>query len=222
MPQLIIGFLLALVVAGAAYRARSLSTSGAIAAAVLGTIVFGLGGLAWAVLLLAFFITATVVDNIPGNLTLLVQFLGALLIVGLGVLVWIVRRKQHAHSFVSESRWAATLRHVIEGLHLMGNRRTIVKTTMISGLYLGLQIFSIFALMRAYGMDLSFWAAGGVLAVVRFAIVVPNAPGNLGLYQFAIVLALACSTSKPSTPSRSPSSSSSPSRRHCSSAGSSR
>jgi uncharacterized protein (TIGR00297 family) len=53
------GFLLAIAIAYLAYRARSLSTSGAIAATFLGTIIFGLGGLPWAVLLLTFFLTSS-------------------------------------------------------------------------------------------------------------------------------------------------------------------
>lgn len=57
--QIAAGLLLAVIVAFAAQRAGSLSVSGALAAAVLGTVVFGLGGLPWAVLLLAFFITSS-------------------------------------------------------------------------------------------------------------------------------------------------------------------
>ncbi|MEJ5224895.1 MAG: DUF92 domain-containing protein, partial [Anaerolineales bacterium] len=57
--QLIIGFLAAIVVAAAAYRTHSLSQSGAAAAVVVGTVIFGLGGWQWAVLLLTFFITST-------------------------------------------------------------------------------------------------------------------------------------------------------------------
>lgn len=57
--QLFTGFLLALLVAFAAWRAHSLSRSGAFAAALVGTVVFGIGGWQWAVLLLAFFITST-------------------------------------------------------------------------------------------------------------------------------------------------------------------
>jgi uncharacterized protein (TIGR00297 family) len=57
--QLIIGFFLASVVAYLAYRARSLSRSGAFAALVVGTVIFGLGGLGWAILLLTFFITSS-------------------------------------------------------------------------------------------------------------------------------------------------------------------
>ncbi len=91
---------------------------------------------------------------------------------------------------VRESRWAATLRHIVEGLHLMGNRRTLGLTVVISGLYLALQVVSVWALMNAFGFDLSFWVAGGVLTIVRLGTVIPNAPGNLGLIQVACVVAL--------------------------------
>jgi len=57
--QLIIGFFLAIIIAYTAYRARSLDRSGAFAALVVGTIIFGLGGLRWAILLLTFFITSS-------------------------------------------------------------------------------------------------------------------------------------------------------------------
>jgi hypothetical protein len=44
--------------------------------------------------------------------------------------------------------------------------------------------------MRAFELDLSFWVAAGVLSIVRFATVIPNAPGNVGLFQAACVLAM--------------------------------
>jgi uncharacterized protein (TIGR00297 family) len=57
--QHIIGFLLAIIIAYLAYRARSLDRSGAFAALVVGTVIFGLGGWEWAILLLTFFITSS-------------------------------------------------------------------------------------------------------------------------------------------------------------------
>ena len=57
------GFLLAIVIASLAYRARSLSKSGAFAAMILGTIIFGLGGIPWAVLLLTFFFTSSALSR---------------------------------------------------------------------------------------------------------------------------------------------------------------
>lgn len=79
---------------------------------------------------------------------------------------------------------------MIEGLHLMGNARTLTFTAMISLLYLALHIFSLFALLKAYKTDYSFWVAAGVVAIIRFATVVPNAPGNLGVVNVACVKAL--------------------------------
>ncbi len=141
-------------------------------------------------MLTAFLITAGFVHGIPTDLIILVQILGVLLLAGALALIWILMHKQEAHAVFSESRWAATFRHIVEGLHLMGNFRTLSLTWLLSLLYLALQIVSVFALMKAYGLDLSIWVAGGVLAIVRFATVVPNAPGNVGLFQAACVLAL--------------------------------
>ncbi len=141
-------------------------------------------------MMITFLITAAFVRRIPTDLVILVQLLGLLLLLGALALGWVLLRRQDAHLAFSESRWAATFRHVVEGLHLMGNRRTLGLTGLYSLLYLVLQIVSVYALMKAYGLDLSIWVAGGVLSIVRFATVVPNAPGNVGLFQAACVLAL--------------------------------
>lgn len=57
--QLLIGFLLAVLIAFLAWRAGSLSRSGAWAAVVTGSLIFGLGGLSWAALLLLFFVSSS-------------------------------------------------------------------------------------------------------------------------------------------------------------------
>jgi len=141
-------------------------------------------------MLAAFLITAGFVKGIPKDMIILVQVMGALIGAGSAILIWILMRRQEAHAVIAESRWAATLRHIVEGLHLMGNTRTMVSSMLISLLYFVLQIVTVYALMKAYALDLSFWVAGGVLTIVRFATAVPNAPGNVGLIQVACVLAL--------------------------------
>jgi len=62
--QLFQGFLLAVIIAFAAYRAHSLDRNGALAAAFTGTVIFGIGGWPWAVLLMAFFITSSVLSRL--------------------------------------------------------------------------------------------------------------------------------------------------------------
>jgi len=61
--QLLLGFLLAIFIAYLAYRSHSLNKSGAIAAAFTGTIIFGIGGWQWAILLLTFFITSSALSR---------------------------------------------------------------------------------------------------------------------------------------------------------------
>jgi Raf kinase inhibitor-like YbhB/YbcL family protein/uncharacterized protein (TIGR00297 family) len=58
-----LGFGLALLVSLAAWRARALTPGGAAAALALGTVVFGLGGLGWAILLLVFFISSSALSR---------------------------------------------------------------------------------------------------------------------------------------------------------------
>jgi uncharacterized protein (TIGR00297 family) len=61
--QFLFGFLLATCIAYLAYRAHSLNKSGALAATFTGAIIFGVGGLRWAILLLAFFITSSALSR---------------------------------------------------------------------------------------------------------------------------------------------------------------
>jgi uncharacterized protein (TIGR00297 family) len=63
MTEFIIGLVLALLIANLAYRAHSLNKSGAISAAFTGTIIFGIGGWEWAILLLTFFITSSILSR---------------------------------------------------------------------------------------------------------------------------------------------------------------
>ena len=61
--QLLIGFLLASLISFIAYRLQSLDRSGAFAATLTGTIIFGMGGWSWAILLLTFFISSTILTR---------------------------------------------------------------------------------------------------------------------------------------------------------------
>jgi len=61
--QLVVGFLFAILISLAAKYLRALNTSGAIAATILGTIVFGLGGLPWAAVLVVFFASSSLLSR---------------------------------------------------------------------------------------------------------------------------------------------------------------
>jgi uncharacterized protein (TIGR00297 family) len=61
--QLFSGLVLGALIGYLAYRAGALSASGAWAAALVGGLIFGLGGVAWAVLLLAFFLSSSALSR---------------------------------------------------------------------------------------------------------------------------------------------------------------
>jgi uncharacterized protein (TIGR00297 family) len=61
--QLLLGLVFAVVIAFAAHRAGSLDRTGALAAALVGAVIFGAGGWQWAVLLLAFFISSSLLTR---------------------------------------------------------------------------------------------------------------------------------------------------------------
>jgi uncharacterized protein (TIGR00297 family) len=63
LQQLLIGMILSLVIAALACWRGALSLSGAVAALIVGTLTFGLGGLAWGVLLVTFFITSSALSH---------------------------------------------------------------------------------------------------------------------------------------------------------------
>jgi uncharacterized membrane protein YbhN (UPF0104 family) len=108
----------------------------------------------------------------------------------MALLIFIAVHKQKAHAVVSETSWASGLRHIVEGIHAMGNWRTLLAASGASLVYLALQIVPVWALMEGYGLDLSIWAAAAVYIILRLGTVIPNAPGNAGLYQFFCVLGL--------------------------------
>jgi len=62
--QLLSGFLLAIVIAFLSFKLGFLAKSGALAASLLGAVVFGLGGFSWAVVLMGFFISSSVLSKV--------------------------------------------------------------------------------------------------------------------------------------------------------------
>lgn len=64
VQKLLIGFVVGVVIAYLAVRAHALDRRGGVAAALLGTIIIGLGGAGWAVVLLTFFISASLLSRL--------------------------------------------------------------------------------------------------------------------------------------------------------------
>ncbi len=142
------------------------------------------------IIVVAGFYVATFFVEVPRYLRDVSLSLAVILAVAALLVVVVMFLKQHAHAAVLRSRWAAMLWHVVEGLHEMGNSRWFYAAALVSLLYLALQVVPVYALMRAYNLDLSIGVAAVVLVILRIGTVVPQAPGNVGGFQFFTVVAL--------------------------------
>ena len=84
------------------------------------------------------------------------------------------------------NRWMRAL----IGLHTMGTAPSFYPAVLFSMLMPVCQMVALWFMMKAYGMNLPFLAAAVVLLVINLGISLPNAPANIGSYQFFCVLGL--------------------------------
>ena len=79
----------------------------------------------------------------------------------------------------------------IEDLHRIGHSRYLYFSAAVSIPYLLIQIVPIYAIMQAYGFDGVSWAqAAALMVLLRLGTVLPQAPGNIGLFQVVSTLVL--------------------------------
>lgn len=108
-----------------------------------------------------------------------------------GLLVWVMFYKQHAKAAASQSRWKERLEVIVDDLHAIGSSRSFYFAWLASLPHLLSMTLPIYGAMRAYGLDeLDIWDAAIINILVRLGTVIPAAPGNLGTYQAATVVAL--------------------------------
>jgi len=75
-------------------------------------------------------------------------------------------------------------------LHAMGTAPSFYPAVAVSLLIPLSQAMALWVLMHSYGLQLSFMAALVVLLVINLGVSLPNAPANVGSYQFFCVLGL--------------------------------
>jgi uncharacterized membrane protein YbhN (UPF0104 family) len=143
----------------------------------------------WLVICLAL---ALRMANVPGayvNLgtTLAVFVLAGAVLVG-AAMFW----KESTFAALTRNRYLRHLAVLLEDLHIIGHSKYLYFSAIASAPYLLLQVLPIWAMGKAYGgIDLTLGQAFVVMVVVRIASVVPQAPGNLGVFNVAAVAALA-------------------------------
>lgn len=108
-----------------------------------------------------------------------------------GILGFIIAFQKKAKELAAHWRWGDKARIFIEDLQAMGGSRSFFQSWLASLPHLLSMTLPIYCTLQAYGLrDLTLWDAAVINVIVRLGTVVPGAPGNLGVYQGLIVLAL--------------------------------
>lgn len=104
-----------------------------------------------------------------------------------GVFVGIAMFLPHkTHEALRGTRWEKQFRVFMDDLELMGHSRSLITSFLLSLPYLLLMTIPIYASFRGYGFDLSLQVAFVLMVVLRLGTIVPQAPGNLGLFQVLV------------------------------------
>jgi uncharacterized protein (TIRG00374 family) len=127
----------------------------------------------------------------PHSLRFLVDgayFLGiSVLVVALGLSVIMFRRHQTRAALAGEMGWRRQLHVLIDDLEIIGHSRYLWISFLQSLPYLLLMMVPIYGTLRGFGLDLSWGVAFVLMIALRLGTVVPQAPGNLGLFQVLVV-----------------------------------
>lgn len=117
--------------------------------------------------------------------------LAILLVLGAALLAVAMFWREQTLDTLLDARLFSWAHVFIEDLHRIGHSRYLYFAAAVSVPYLLLQVIPIYAIMQAYGFENVAWAEAATLAVlIRLGGVLPQAPGNIGLFQVVSTLVL--------------------------------
>jgi len=138
----------------------------------------------------AVLLVTTLFLKLPQQVADLAVVVCGVTLVAAACLAVVMYGKHHAHAAVVNTRWAEKLRVLVDDLHIIGRSRYFYAAALASLPYLLIQVLPVYALVRAYGLDLSLGATVVVLIIWRLGTAIPQLPGNLGTSQVFLVLGL--------------------------------
>lgn len=100
------------------------------------------------------------------------------------ILAYAMYAKQQSLDLVFGISWPKWFNTLIEDLHLIGHSRYLYFSMLVSGMYMFAQILPIYMLVRANGLDVPWTASFTMMVLLRLSSIVPQAPGNLGSFQW--------------------------------------
>ncbi len=136
---------------------------------------------------------------LPRNLMRAFDILGIIVLAATGLFVFLVLRKGREAGPGGAGRrlrgkWLMAAGQILGKLRIgfkgIGLTRAFFWGLGISFLLFAFQALSFWFMMLAYNLRVSFWVAAAVFLIVHFGTALPNAPANVGTYQFFCVVGL--------------------------------
>jgi uncharacterized membrane protein YbhN (UPF0104 family) len=122
--------------------------------------------------------------RLPGVLLKGGYTLGILIVICGIVLGYAMYARKQSLDLLFGITWPRWFNTLIEDLHLIGHSRYLYFAFAVSGAYLLAQMLPIYALVKAYGLAVPWAASFTMMVLLRLSSVVPQAPGNLGSFQW--------------------------------------
>lgn len=138
---------------------------------------------------------------LPKSLLEAGDLLGGVVVAATALLFYLIFRRSRTEARSDEepsgaSRWkplrliGSLVEHLASGLRQIGASRYFYLAFGLSLGFVTFQALAFWLIMWAYGLRLSFWIGFVVLLIVHLGTAIPNAPANVGSYQFFTVLGL--------------------------------
>ncbi len=118
-------------------------------------------------------------------------FLAIMILIGAALLAVAMYWREQTLDALLDARMFVWAHVFIEDLHRIGHSRFLYYSAFVSIPYLLLQIVPIYAIMQAYELEDASWArAAALMVLLRLGSVIPQAPGNVGIFQLLSTLGL--------------------------------
>jgi glycosyltransferase 2 family protein len=137
-------------------------------------------------------IVSLMVHDLPRKFEKTAYILAIVALVLLSIVVAIIYylelKLAKAPEGAKQPKLPSRLMGALMGLHAMGTAPSFYGAVLASIFMPLSQVMGLWAMMRAYGLHLPFLAAIVVLLIINLGVSLPNAPANVGSYQFFCVL----------------------------------
>ena len=110
--------------------------------------------------------------------------LGVLILFCMAILSYAMYAKKQSMDLLFGRAWPRWLNTLIEDLHLIGHSRFLYYSFFVSGAYMLAQMTPIYMLVIANKLAVPWTASFTMLVLLRLSGIVPQAPGNLGSFQW--------------------------------------